>query len=200
MFDSKLRHIIDPPLGRGAAWLSSSGVSANVLTIFGAFLGLVAALAISQQQFALGLLLISINRIFDGLDGAVARINGATEYGGYLDTLADFLFYVSVPVAFGLATDTNLLPALLLLASFTLTAVSFLGFAAIAARRGATDNAHGPKALIYSTGLMEGSETIAFFILFCLFPAYFSVLAMVFAALCILTVAQRVVLAAKTFN
>jgi phosphatidylglycerophosphate synthase len=199
MFDSKLRHIIDPPLNRGAAWLASSGVSANALTLFGAFLGLAAALAISQQLFALGLLLILINRIFDGFDGAVARINGATEYGGYLDTLADFLFYVSVPIAFGLASDTNLLPALLLVASFTLTAVSFMGFAAIAARRGDTDGAHGARAFIYTTGLMEGGETIAFFILFCLFPAYFPTLAMIFATLCILTVAQRIAVAAKTF-
>lgn len=200
MFDSKLRRLIDPPLNRCAAWLARTGVSANALTIFGALLGSAAALAISQQQFALGLLLILINRIFDGFDGAVARINGATEWGGYLDTLADFLFYVSVPVAFGLASDTNLLPALLLVASFTLTAVSFLGFAAIAARRGDTDGAHGAKAFIYSTGLMEGGETIAFFILFCLFPAYFPTLAMIFAALCILTVAQRIALAAKTFR
>lgn len=199
MFDSKLRRLIDPPLNGSAAWLARTGVSANALTIFGALLGLAAALAISQQLFALGLLLILINRIFDGFDGAVARINGATEWGGYLDTLADFLFYVSVPVAFGLASDTNLLPALLLIASFTLTAVSFLGFAAIAARRGDADGAHGAKAFIYSTGLMEGGETIAFFILFCLFPAYFPALAMIFAALCILTVAQRIALAAKTF-
>ncbi len=61
----------------------------------------------------------------------------------------------------------------MLVASFTLTAVSFLGFAAIAARNGEDDGAHGPKAFIYSTGLMEGGETIAFFMLFCLFPDYF---------------------------
>ncbi len=200
MFDSKLRRLIDPPLNRIAAWLASSGVSPNTVTIFGASLGLGAALAISQQQFALGLLLILINRIFDGLDGAVARIKGATEWGGYLDTLADFMFYVSIPVSFGLADHANLLPALLLAASFTLTAVSFLGLAAIAARRGDADGAHGAKAFIYSTGLMEGGETIAFFILFCLFPGYFPMLAMVFAALCMLTVAQRIALAAKTFG
>lgn len=200
MFDAKLRQLINPPLNAAARWVAGSGVSANTLTIFGAMVGLAAAIAISQEQFATGLILILVNRILDGFDGAVARINGATEFGGYLDTLADFLFYVSVPVAFGWADQANQLPALLLVASFTITAVSFLGFAAIAARKGDEDSAHGPKAFIYSTGLMEGGETIAFFILFCLFPTYFPVLALLFAVLCVLTVAQRIVMAAKSLR
>ena len=200
MFDAALRRLIDPSLNRGAHWLEKSGLSANALTIIGAFIGVGAAFAISQQHFAAGLALILANRALDGFDGAVARINGPTEFGGYLDTLADFLFYVSVPVAFGIAMPTNLLPALLLVASFTITAVSFLGFAAIAARRGQDDGSLGPKAFYYSTGLMEGGETIAFFILFCLLPNYFTELALLFAGLCVLTVVQRVALAAKTFR
>jgi phosphatidylglycerophosphate synthase len=200
MFDTALRRLVDPPVNHAARWLASSGISANALTLVGALVGLGAAASISQRQFTAGLALILLNRIFDGIDGAVARINGPTEWGGYLDTLADFLFYVSVPVAFGWASAANQIPALLLVASFTLTAVSFLGFAAIAARRGNDDGAHGPKALIYSTGLMEGGETIAFFVLFCVFPAFFPALAVIFAALCILTVAQRIALAATAFR
>lgn len=200
MFDAALRRLIDPPLNHGARWVSRWGLSANALTVTGAAFGLAAAFAISQQQFTAGLVLVLANRILDGVDGALARIKGPTEFGGYLDTLADFLFYVSVPVAFGIAMPANLLPALLLVASFTITAVSFLGFAAIAARSGEGDGAHGPKAFIYSTGLMEGGETIGFFLLFCLFPDFFPELALVFAALCVLTVAQRLMLAAKSFR
>jgi phosphatidylglycerophosphate synthase len=200
MFDAALRRLVDPPIIRVARWLAGSGVSANALTMAGAAVGLAAAVAISQQAFAAGLALILLNRILDGFDGAVARINGPTEFGGYLDTLADFLFYVSVLVAFGWASAANQMPALLLVASFTLTAVSFLGFAAIAARRGNNDGVHGPKALIYSTGLMEGGETIAFFLLFCVFPSQFPTLAVIFAGLCLITVAQRILLAAKSFG
>jgi phosphatidylglycerophosphate synthase len=146
------------------------------------------------------LVFIVLNRIFDGLDGAIARINGPTELGGYLDILCDYVFYLSVPVAFTWIDPANQMPALILVASFTLTAVSFLAFAAIAARRPADGGTHGPKAFIYSTGLTEGGETIAFFLLFCLFPAYFQTLAIVFAALCLLTVAQRMALAAKSLR
>jgi phosphatidylglycerophosphate synthase len=183
-----------------AGWVARTRISANLLTISGAGLALGGAFFITQLNFTAVLGFILLNRIVDGLDGAVARINGPTEFGGYLDTICDYIFYLSIPIAFGLTSPINQIPALLLIASFTLTAVSFLAFAAIAARQTSGNGAHGPKAFIYSTGLMEGGETIAFFVLFCLFPGFFPTLAVVFAALCLLTVVQRFILAAKSFD
>jgi phosphatidylglycerophosphate synthase len=200
MFDVALRRFVDPALNRIAVGIVDARISANMLTISGAGLALAAAFFISQSNFVAALGLILLNRIVDGLDGAVARIKGPTEFGGYLDTICDYIFYLSIPVAFGLMDPVNQIPALLLVASFTLTAVSFLAFAAIAARQASDDGAHWPKAFIYSTGLMEGAETIAFFALFCLFPGFFPTLAIVFAALCLLTVVQRFILAAKSFS
>lgn len=200
MFDVALRRFVDPALIRAAGWIANTRISANMLTISGAGLALSAAFFVAQSNFTAALGFILLNRIVDGLDGAVARINGPTELGGYLDTICDYIFYLSIPVAFGLMDPVNQMPALLLVASFTLTAVSFLAFAAIAARHASDDGAHGPKAFIYSTGLMEGAETIAFFALFCLFPGFFPTLAIVFAALCLLTVVQRFILAAKSFS
>ena len=200
MFDVALRRLVDPALIRVAGWTANRRISANMLTISGAGLALSAAFFVTQSNFTAALGLILLNRIVDGLDGAVARINGPTEFGGYLDTICDYVFYISMPVAFGLVDPVNHIPALLLVASFTLTAVSFLAFAAIAARHASDDGAHGPKAFLYSTGLMEGGETIAFFSLFCLFPAFFPTLAVIFAALCLLTVVQRFILAAKSFD
>ncbi len=197
MFDAKIRASINPALDKAAVHLAKAGVSASGLTLAGALIGLAAAVGIASGQYGLALIFMAINRLFDGLDGRIANINGPTEFGGYLDSLCDFLFYVAVPVGFGIASTVNLLPALILVAAFTLTGVSFLAFAAIAARRGAQDSAHGRKALIYSTGLMEGAETIAFFVVMCLFPQYFAELAYVFATLCALTVLQRVWMAAN---
>ena len=200
MFDVALRRLVGPALIRVAGWVSGARISANALTISGAGLGLGAAFCIAQSHFAAALVFIVLSRIFDGLDGAIARINGPTELGGYLDILCDYVFYLSVPVAFAWIDPANQMPALILVASFTLTAVSFLAFAAIAGRQPTDGGKHGPKAFIYSTGLMEGGETIAFFVLFCLFPAFFPTLAIVFAALCLLTVMQRMVLAAKSLR
>ena len=127
MFDAKLRPLIDPPLNAVARSLARIGISANMLTIAGAIIALAAAAAIAMQHYGLGLALIIANRLLDGLDGPVARITGPSELGGYLDSLADFLFYVAVPVGFGFASPANTLPALVLVADFTvIVAVSFL--------------------------------------------------------------------------
>jgi phosphatidylglycerophosphate synthase len=200
MFDARLRQRIDPALNRLAAVIAKTGLSANALTGMGAVTGIVAGMAIATQYYTLALFLVIINRVVDGLDGAVARIKGSTLWGGYLDTIADYIFYVAVPVGFSHADTANQVPALVLVASFTLTAVSFLAFAAIAAKQGLDDEPHGPKAFLYSTGLMEGGETIAFFILMCAFPGYFATLAILFAGLCILTVGQRIWIARRRFR
>ena len=195
MFDVQLRRGIDPALNRMATILAKTGVSANALTIIGALLGVAAGVALTTECYLLALLLVIINRIIDGLDGALARVNGPSLWGGYLDSIADYLFYVAVPVGFGLANPDNLVPALLLVASFTLTAVSFLAYAAIAVKAGNAEqgeDAQSPKAFLYSAGMMEGGETVGFFIAMCAFPAHFAPLAMLFSGLCILTVGQRV--------
>jgi phosphatidylglycerophosphate synthase len=130
----------------------------------------------------------------------VARVRGPSDLGGYFDIVADFAFYVSIPLGFGILSPANTLPALVLVASFVLTGVSFLAFAVIAGKRGATTEAHGKKSFFYSTGLAEGTETIAVFIAMCLFPAWFGVIAYGYAALCVLTVFQRSAMAAAQFR
>lgn len=188
MFDARLRKLIDPPLNRIAALMVRSGIGANTVTLAGAALVIPLFYALLAQNWLLALALLLANRVLDGLDGAVARLRGPSAWGGYLDSLCDYLFYIAVPLGFAFASPANELSALILTASFTLTAVSFLALAAIMAGR---DLGHGAKAFTYSSGLMEGGETIAFFVAMCLFPALFPQLALLFAVLCGVTVLQR---------
>lgn len=191
MFDARLRPLIDPPLNATGRALARAGITANQLTLAGLAIGLGCAVAVAQRQFALAVALLIVNRLLDGLDGAVARARGKTDFGGYLDVVCDFAFYVAVPVGFGLADPANLRMALVLVACFTVTGISFLAFAVLAAQRGIETRAHGEKSFFYNTGLAEGTETIAFFFAMCLWPGGFPVLAAVFAVLCGLTVIQR---------
>lgn len=200
MLDAKLRPLIDPPLNAIGRTLAGAGVSANALTFTGLALGLAGAAAIAMGHIGWGLALIIANRLLDGLDGAVARVRGPSDLGGYFDIVADFAFYVSIPLGFGILAPANALPALVLVASFVLTGVSFLAFAVIAGKRGATTEAHGKKSFFYSTGLAEGTETIAVFIGMCLMPAWFAGLAYAYAALCVLTVFQRSAMAVVAFS
>ena len=200
MFDARLRRVIDPALVALAKALSNTGISANALTLLGIPIAMAAAYAIYQHAFFAALLLIAANRLLDGLDGMVARINGPTPLGGYLDILADFAFYVAIPIAFGLSDTANLAAALLLVGAFTLTGVSFLAYASVAANAGINESEHGPKGFLYTTGLMEGGETIIFFVIMCVVPDWFIPLAYIFAVLCLVTVVQRSWLAWRTFR
>lgn len=199
MFDAKLRPLIDPALNRMGAAIARRGVSADQVTVAGALAGALAGVAIALEHPLIGLGLIAASRLLDGLDGAVARASRQTDFGGYLDIVCDYVFYLAVPLGFGFAAPANLPFALVLVAAFTMTAVSFLAYATLAAKRGVETQAHGRKSFFYSTGLAEGAETILAFALMCLAPGLFPVIAVVFTGLCVLTVIQRSLIARRVF-
>ncbi|HRK25200.1 MAG TPA: CDP-alcohol phosphatidyltransferase family protein [Beijerinckiaceae bacterium] len=201
MLDGAIRRMIVPALDKMGAGLARRGVSANRVTLLGlaASLAMGVAIAVGWYWSALGLL--GLSRLCDGLDGAVARHRGLSDFGGFLDIVCDFAFYAALPVGFALASPSEYaLPATVLLASFYLNGASFLAFAAIAARRGLESTLRGPKSLYFTTGLAEGSETIAVFILMLAWPAAFSLLAYGFAGLCLVTCLGRIVFAFRTFS
>ena len=202
MLDRAVRPLIDIPLNAMARAVLPLGISPNAITLFGAALGIAAAFAIASGRFGLGCALIAGNRILDGLDGALARLRQAgTDLGGYLDSLCDYLFYAATPLAFAVQDPArNALPAAALLASFLLTAASFLAFAAIASKRAGAAAATGGKAFVYSRGLIEGTETIAFFVAMSLWPQAFAPLAWLCAGLCVVTALLRSAQAARAFR
>lgn len=200
MFDARLRPLIDPPLNTAGRWLAARGAGANAITLSGMVLAIAAAWTISEAYYLAALALVLLNRLFDGLDGAVARQRGMTDFGGYIDIVGDFVFYTAVPVGFGIAAPENLLPALVLVASFALTGTSFLAFATLAAKRGFETTAHGRKSFFYNTGLAEGTETILVFVAMCLLPQHFGTIAWFYAAVCFVTVAQRSLAAHAVFR
>ncbi len=193
MLDRPVRKLIDPLLEIPAAFLASRRIPANAITVIGFLLGMVSCVAISQQSFGIALALILANRFADGLDGMVARRTHASDLGGFLDIVLDIVFYAGVPFSFALSDSTLLLPACFLIYSFMGTTGSFLAYAAIAAKRGITVDQDGKKSFFYSVGLMEGTETVIFFILFCVFPSHFAPLAWTFGTLCWLTTLIRLI-------
>ena len=199
MFDGRLRPLIDPTLNRAGRVLAARNITANHVTLAGLALGLTAALLIALGAPGLiALIPLTASRLADGLDGAIARATQKTDFGGYLDITCDFAFYGAIPLAFALrAPETNAIPAAVLLFSFYVNAASFLGFATMAAKRGLKTTAQGDKSLYYAAGLLEGAETIAFFIALCLWPAAFAPLAYAFAALCLVTATARILWARK---
>lgn len=202
MFDAKLRPLIDPPLNRLGRWIAGMGVSANQMSFLGLCFGLAMAAVIAfggAMSAAIGFLVL--NRMADGLDGAVARATRKTDFGGYFDIFCDFIFYAAVPLAFVFRDpDANATAGAFLIASFYINAASFLGFAIMAEKRGMKTEAQGQKSLYYAAGLLEGAETIGFFLIFCLFPGVFATGALIFGALCLVTATARVAMARGIFQ
>ena len=155
---------------------------------------------LAAQQYVPALIAIAINRLLDGLDGAVARHAGKTDFGGYLDIVCDFIFYSAVVFGFALARPVeNALAAAFLILSFVGTGSSFLAYAILAAKHGMTTTLRGSKAIYYLGGLTEGAETILFFAAICLLPHLFPVLAVIFGALCWVTTVTRILAARRAF-
>ena len=77
--------------------------------------------------------------------------------------------------------------------------ILFLAFAVMAEKRHLTTSAQGAKSLYYVSGLAEGAETIAFFLLFCAWPPAFFWIAALFAGLCFVSAIARITLGWQVF-
>jgi phosphatidylglycerophosphate synthase len=201
MLDGVIRKKIDPALDRCGQAIASSGISANAVTLAGCAIGLVAAYLIAWHFFITGAVLIIVSRICDGLDGAIAKVNGKTDVGGFLDIVLDFVFYGAIPLGFAFADpQTNAIPAAVLIFTFYINGASFLAYAVMAEKRGMTTSVRGEKSLFFATGLAEATETIAFFLIACMGPIWFKFLAWGFAVVCLYTAVSRIVLASREFR
>lgn len=201
MLDGWMRGRLEPWLDAAALRAAGAGISANAVTISACIVGVAAAVAIAGGWFWLGLALIAASRLGDGLDGAIARVDGRTDLGGYLDIVLDFVVYGAIPLGFVLYDPAaNGLAGAVLLFAFYVNGSSFLAYAVMAEKRKLITMARGAKSLFFTTGLAEASETIAVFAAFCLFPAWFPVLAFFFAALTLYTALSRIVLAWRNFG
>lgn len=201
MLDGAVRKLIDPTLDAAGRRIAAAGISANAVTITGCVIGLAAAFAIWQHAYLLGLFLLLLSRLCDGLDGSVARATKITDFGGYLDIVLDFVFYGAIPLGFILADPVNNgVAGGVLIFSFYITGSTFLAYAIMAERHNMQSTVRGVKSLYFTTGLAEGTETIIVLSAFCLFPSHFSVIAYVFAAICFYTALSRIVLAGRVFE
>ena len=154
------------------------------------------------QWYLAGLVLMLLSRIGDGLDGAVARIAGKTDLGGYLDIVLDFLFYGVSAGRLRAGRSARPTPSPARSCCFPSTSTARASSPMRPSPRSASWRAQraGQKSLFFTTGLAEATETIAVFAAFCLVPQWFPEIAYAFAALTFYTALSRIVLAARTFR
>ncbi|MEP4892516.1 MAG: CDP-alcohol phosphatidyltransferase family protein [Aliiglaciecola sp.] len=193
MIDPLLNRLLKKPLCSLAKQLIKRGVNADTVTFVGFVIGMLAIPAIIFGHYLLALCLILLNRLGDGLDGAIARETTPSDAGGFLDITLDFIFYSAIVFAFICANPVeNAVAGSFLMLSFMATGGSFLAFAIMASKHGIDSPNYPQKSLHYMGGLAEGFETILVLCLFCLLPNHFVLIASVFAVICWLTAIIRI--------
>lgn len=201
MFDRSMRRVKELLL-RPLARPPFSLIHPNILTLIAFGFGISSGAAVLRGDLRLGLVLWLTNRVFDGLDGAVARATGKqSDFGGYLDILTDFAVYAWIPIAFALRPlfvegffpdKWVLISSLALLGVFYLNAASWMYLSAILEKRNAgAFNRGETTSVTMPTGLVEGFETILFYTLFFIRPYQVHILFGGMAALVLIGVGQR---------
>lgn len=192
MLDRWTRPLLKRPLKPLATGLARLGLPANAITLAGLGIGLGVLPTLAYQRYDWALLCLVVNRLFDGLDGEVARQLGSSDYGGYLDIVCDMLFYGALVFGMALAQPQHALWSALLLFGFLGSASSFLAYAALARQHELAVSAQAdPRSFYFLEGLAEGTETILFFGAFLLWPQAYRPLAIGFAVLCFVTTLTR---------
>ncbi|ENE0234023.1 CDP-alcohol phosphatidyltransferase family protein, partial [Escherichia coli] len=91
MLDRHLHPRIKPLLHQCVRVLDKPGITPDGLTLVGFAIGVLALPFLALGWYLTALVVILLNRLLDGLDGALARRRGLTDAGGFLDISLDFL-------------------------------------------------------------------------------------------------------------
>lgn len=169
MFDNYFRNLLIP-LYKSLISHLPLFLLPNHLTLISFFLGLFSCLLIVFQSPIPALLLFLLSRIFDGLDGSLARARQLqTDFGGYFDILCDFIIYAMIPISFCLVRwEIKLIfIGMVLEASFFINAAGLFYLSGLMIKKGLNSKFN---SLILPKGLIEGFETYIFYCIFYLFP------------------------------
>ena len=200
MIDSKLNNFLRPTLNGIAKFLIKFGFKANFVTFLGFFFGLCCFYLIIKSLFLEAIIFLFLNRLFDGLDGAIARLTGETDIGAFYDIILDFIFYSLFPIAFIFVDLNYSYPICFLLLSFVATQTTFLASAWVIEKNKISISDGHKKSFFYSGGITEGFETIICFTLMLLFHEFIDFIAYTFGVLCWITFLCRVIFIKKILS
>lgn len=98
------------------------GITANILTILGFLLAILAGTFIVFNYLVLGGVFLLISSMFDMFDGAIARASKTTSlFGAFLDStldrMSEFLIFSSILIYYLINDSNNIIPIILCITS-----------------------------------------------------------------------------------
>jgi hypothetical protein len=170
MLDGWAKARADPLLDALARRLVRWGASANQITVIAWVVGLLGAAAIAAEWFLLGLFLFLLNRLGDGLDGAVARLREVRPISAAISTSCS-ISPSTVPCRSPSSSPTRR-PMRCRRGASLLLLCQRRELPGLFGRGGATRHEQRrarPQVALLHHRTGRGTETMLFFVAFCLF-------------------------------
>jgi phosphatidylglycerophosphate synthase len=168
------------------------GIPANIITSLGLVFALLSLISFIFQWLIFIIIFLFITEFFDQLDGVVARLQGPTKLGSFLDSTLDRIgdFFIFAGVILGGYTSIEIGLLVLVgafLTSYTRAKIEALGM----------DN-------LYGVGLIERTDRVPILFIGSIFQVWFSAAIwwtmIILAFGTVVTVLQRIIFAFKNFS
>lgn len=190
MLDTRVRPFLDPFLGALARGLQRLGCTANQVTLMAMLIGLAAAACVSAGWTWAGIGLLWLSGTLDAVDGALARLTRASEFGAILDITFDRIVEVGVIIALAWNHPPERLVLLVLVGVIAVAMSLFLSIAAALRNRSV-------KSFYYAPGLGERTEAFICLSLMIAGSGHLATWSWLFIAVIVFTMGQRLYHAAR---
>lgn len=184
MLDTHARKHVQPVVEKTSDFLLKRGFTADGVTKIAFIIGISAGVFVYFDQPFWAVFVLWLSGYLDVVDGTMARKTKPSPWGTLLDISFDRLVEIGVLIGLALRFPDSMWALLLLSASITIAMTVFLTVGAL------SDN-KGMKSFYYQAGLAERTEGFILFTLMIIFSTYLTQITLVFLAVQIFTIAQR---------
>lgn len=184
MLDTHARKHVQPIVEKTADVFLKLGFTANGVTKIAFVIGMSSGFFIYLDQPFWAIFVLWLSGYLDVVDGTMARKTKPSSWGTLLDISFDRLVEISVILGLAFRFPDSMWALLLLSVSIIVAMTVFLTV-------GALSDKEGMKSFYYQAGLAERTEGFILFTLMIVFSAYLTAITLVFCAVQLITISQR---------
>ena len=184
MLDTHARKHVQPTVEKTADFLLKTGFSADGVTKIAFAIGVSSGLFIYLDQPLIAILVLWLSGYLDVVDGTMARKTKPSSWGTLLDISFDRVVEISVILGLAFRFPDSMWALLLLSVSIIIGMTVFLTVGALSEKQ-------GTKSFYYQAGLAERTEGFILFTLMIVFSTYLTAITLIFVAVQLITIAQR---------
>lgn len=184
MLDTHARKHIQPVFDTTADFLLKKGFTADGVTKIAFAIGMSSGLLIYLDQPIWAVIALWFSGFLDAVDGTMARKTKTSSWGTLLDISFDRLVEISVILGLAFRYPESMWVLLLLSVSIIVAMTVFLTVGALSEKQ-------GTKSFYYQAGLGERTEGFILFTLMIVFSPYLIAITLIFIAMQIFTIFQR---------